>query len=314
MDSSDAPDPRVAGMNKGGSPSRKKTFFLRLTSTLVLWALVVGGLVLNWSWLAFTLIALVAVLALLECLRLFGVERHPALHHWTVGIGVLYLSATFLYSRQENVYFAHLDIFFVVLHIFGAFVVTLFRPLSGRETLERLTGAVFAFLYIPFFFNFLIRILYLDSARELSGGNGSVHLLFLVVTTKFTDMGAYVIGSWRGKHPAAPSISPGKTWEGFGGAFLGALVGAIGVLLLFRGRMFPVTPPHAVYLALLLAVAAILGDLAESLLKRCAKVKDSGNMLPGIGGALDLIDSLCFTAPVLYLYLNLLLDGGHATP
>ena len=100
-----------------------------------------------------------------------------------------------------------------------------------------------------------------------------------------------------------PHISPGKTWEGLLGASLGALIGGFTVYFGFRHALPLLTPGHVAVLSLVLAAVCVVGDLAESVLKRCLDIKDSGALLPGIGGALDLIDSLLWTGPVFYFYL-----------
>ena len=101
-----------------------------------------------------------------------------------------------------------------------------------------------------------------------------------------------------------PRISPGKTWEGFGGA----IAVSTGASLLFAHlagpRLVGMTPLHAALLGVLLSSAAVVGDLIESIFKREAGVKDSGRFFPGIGGILDLLDSLLFNAPLMYLYLR----------
>jgi phosphatidate cytidylyltransferase len=124
--------------------------------------------------------------------------------------------------------------------------------------------------------------------------------------TKFSDMGAYVTGSLIGKHPLVPHISPKKTWEGFFGALAFSIAGGCGLLALMPGQLSLLTQRDAVVLGLVLGFAAIIGDLAESIIKRSCDVKDSGRFLPGIGGALDLIDSILFTAPLMYFYLRLI--------
>ena len=122
--------------------------------------------------------------------------------------------------------------------------------------------------------------------------------------TKFSDMGAYVTGSLIGKHPLIPHISPKKTWEGFFGALVFSTGGACGLLALMPEQLKYLQQRDAVILGLVLGFAAIFGDLAESIIKRSCDLKDSGKFLPGIGGALDLIDSILFTAPLLYFYLR----------
>jgi phosphatidate cytidylyltransferase len=129
-------------------------------------------------------------------------------------------------------------------------------------------------------------------------------LLYFVVITKFSDTGAYAVGSLIGRHKMIPRISPGKTWEGFAGAIL-VSTGVSLLFLKFLGQhMAGMNGLHAILLGVILSVAAVVGDLIESIFKREAGVKDSGRFFPGIGGILDLLDSLLFNAPIMYLYLR----------
>jgi phosphatidate cytidylyltransferase len=104
-----------------------------------------------------------------------------------------------------------------------------------------------------------------------------------------------------------PHISPKKTWEGFVGALFFSLLASLGMFKLMPGHLSVLNWTHATVLGLILGFAAVIGDLAESIVKRSTGVKDSGNLLPGIGGALDLVDSLLFTAPLLFFYLRLVI-------
>ena len=120
--------------------------------------------------------------------------------------------------------------------------------------------------------------------------------------TKFSDLGAYVTGSLIGRHKMIPRISPGKTWEGFGGAIVISTLVSIGFAKI--AGLPELTVLHATILGIILSSTAVIGDLIESLFKREAGVKDSGRLFPGIGGILDLMDSLLFNAPLMYLYLR----------
>jgi phosphatidate cytidylyltransferase len=134
--------------------------------------------------------------------------------------------------------------------------------------------------------------------------DGRFYLLYFLLVTKFSDTGAYVVGSLIGRHKMIPRISPGKTWEGF----FGAIAVSTGASVLFArwagDRLAGMDWVHAIILGVLLSVAAVVGDLIESLFKREAGVKDSGRFFPGIGGILDLLDSLMFNAPLMYVYLR----------
>ncbi|MCM8782799.1 MAG: phosphatidate cytidylyltransferase, partial [Candidatus Omnitrophica bacterium] len=127
-------------------------------------------------------------------------------------------------------------------------------------------------------------------------------LLFLILVTKAADIGAYFIGSRFGKTPLIPKISPQKSTEGMYAGLLFSMIAAI------LGKAFlDYSYLHLALLGMSLGILAQLGDLSESLMKRDSNVKDSGNILPGMGGVLDLMDSFLFTAPVFYFYINIIL-------
>jgi phosphatidate cytidylyltransferase len=115
------------------------------------------------------------------------------------------------------------------------------------------------------------------------------------------DAGAYYTGRALGKHKLAPSISPGKTWEGVVGGILAALaMGALAHFWFFRELPLKFILP----LAAVMTVLGIFGDLAESALKRGAGAKDAAKLLPGHGGLLDRLDSLLFNAPLIYYFAS----------
>ena len=128
--------------------------------------------------------------------------------------------------------------------------------------------------------------------------------LWLVAVTKFCDTGALLTGMAIGRHKMSPRLSPKKTWEGFAGGTLAAVGAGVGIVALLG---LPVSAWVGVALGLIGAVGGTLGDLAESLLKRQAGVKDSGNLIPGHGGLLDRVDSLLWTAPLAYYLLAAIL-------
>ena len=144
-------------------------------------------------------------------------------------------------------------------------------------------------LYIPAFLALLIPI-------RFSGANGAGAILFMLLVTWASDIGAYGGGRLLGRRKLAPSISPGKTVEGT----IAGLLCAVGV-----GLLFPVYVPGPWNwaTAALLSATGQVGDLFESMLKRGAGVKDASHLIPGHGGLLDRIDSMLFCCPVLYLLL-----------
>ena len=137
--------------------------------------------------------------------------------------------------------------------------------------------------------------------RDISGA-GKGLLFFLLVTVWLGDTAAYLFGKRFGRHKLRPTISPGKTIEGTIAGIVFGTIGGLGVCSFFLEDTLSF--PHALILAVLLGIVGQLSDLSESIIKRSAEVKDSGNLIPGHGGLLDRCDSLIFSAPVLYYYFT----------
>jgi len=173
---------------------------------------------------------------------------------------------------------------------------------SAAEGVRTAAGEALGLLYIPFLLQFFYELF-----RE---ERGFVLVVGLLVLVWAYDTGAFLVGSRWGRRRLAPRLSPGKTWEGVLGGLLLAFLAALGVLGI--GEIAPglsgiVRMGHALGLSLVVSVAAQLGDLFESLLKRAAGVKDAGGLFPGHGGMLDRIDALLFALPVYTLYVRYLL-------
>jgi|TARA_B110000467_G_C18333572_1_gene495471 phosphatidate cytidylyltransferase len=172
------------------------------------------------------------------------------------------------------------------------------------ERIESLSSTLLGLIYIPFMLSFLVRMIELPAEPA----KGLMLVVWLIVTAKFTDVGALLFGKAFGRHPMSPNTSPKKTWEGaIGGCFVSVALGF--ALTYFARDYFPMffTPLWGTLLALPIAVIAIISDLVESMLKRMAEEKDSGSFIPGIGGAFDLTDSLILSAPTGYLLFGLLI-------
>lgn len=149
-------------------------------------------------------------------------------------------------------------------------------------------------------------------ASQVGAATGLAVVALPLAVTWIGDAAAYFAGSAWGRRKLAPSISPNKSWEGFWAEVLGGAVAGVGWILVVRAlRITAPSAPVAVFAVIgaLVAVAAVGGDLVESLLKREAGLKDSGTLFPGHGGIMDRIDSLLFTIPSAYLALVLLGDG-----
>ena len=192
----------------------------------------------------------------------------------------------------------------IVLAVGAAF----FFLVHFKETTDAILHVAvefFGICYVAVPLSFMLAILYPISSSGISW-DGRVWLVYLILVTKVTDVGAYFVGRLWGKTPLAPILSPKKTVEGA----VAGLICAVGCSVLFSmagAEFFPsffhLPVLGAVFLGLCIGVVGQIGDLAESLLKRDAAIKDS-NALPGLGGVLDMVDSLLLTTPVVYFYLQ----------
>jgi phosphatidate cytidylyltransferase len=194
---------------------------------------------------------------------------------------------------------------------FGAHLLLILRRPTETPGLLRSLPTLYGFLYVPFMLSSLIGLARMeDGDLLLRKPVGLYYVLWTVVATKFTDVGGLLIGVPFGRHKVAPHISPAKSWEGcVGGLALSALASAAFAWLCNGplGISFMV-PWKAAVLALPLAALSVPSDLVESVFKRQAGAKDSGATIPGIGGALDLVDSLVLTSPVAMLLLSYTLE------
>jgi phosphatidate cytidylyltransferase len=184
---------------------------------------------------------------------------------------------------------------------------------SGRATVN-LSLSIFTVMYVGGLIGFLIQLRLLGVGPwENDGRYGMLALVSLIALVKMSDIGQYTTGRLFGRHKLAPTISPGKTWEGAIGGMLFACVTSYCVVRWLQpwmtGTEFATHPKAvaditlvAITYAICLAVAGMIGDLLESLIKRDAGVKDSSEWMPGFGGVLDLLDSLLVAAPVAYVF------------
>ncbi|MBQ0976747.1 phosphatidate cytidylyltransferase [Micromonospora sp. M61] len=155
-----------------------------------------------------------------------------------------------------------------------------------------LTAATLIAVYVPFLAGFAALL-------AAAPDDGPLRILATLIAVVLSDTGGYAAGVSFGRHPMAPSISPKKSWEGFAGSVTAAALGS--ALLLWL--MFEVAPWWGAVFGVAVSCAAVLGDLAESMIKRDLGVKDMSNLLPGHGGLMDRLDSILFAVPTAYLLL-----------
>lgn len=166
-----------------------------------------------------------------------------------------------------------------------------------RGTVTNAGATLLGVVYVPFLASFALIIL------RIPGDTGRNLLLTVLGLTVLYDVCAFAIGSLWGNRPLAPTISPKKSWEGAIGATFVLLLVALAIV----PSIEPFTAARAVGLALVIAVAAPLGDLVESALKRDLGLKDMGSLLPGHGGVLDRVDSILFAAPAAWYFIRLVI-------
>jgi phosphatidate cytidylyltransferase len=288
-------------------PQRRAQFFPRLLSSLVLWGIVLLIIFKGYPMMFCLMITLVSSIALWEFYALLEKAGHPSFKFLGVFAGCVLVSLGWFFARNSQwIELNNFEELIVILLVLGVF----FRQLPQRgnpKPIETMTNTVFGILYIPWLLNFVTKLTYLDAPNVAGSEGGRFFVLYLILITKFSDIGAYVTGSLFGRHKLIPRISPNKTWEGAAGAVLVPLGLSVGMYYAqfdwFNNLHF--TLRDAILLGVMFGFVAMIGDLAKSLIKRQAQVKDSGKLIPGIGGALDLVDSLLFTAPIFYLYLRL---------
>ena len=248
---------------------------------------------------------LLSVLAALAAWELFRIARATgALPFDLAGIGLAALVPVAIHGQRRGVYTLSLTLIVAMALLIFAAAIWLRGP-RGMP-LSSVAITTFGVMYAGLF-SYIYALRYHDYA--IGAGAGTILVLLPVLLTWATDVGAYVIGRTFGRRKLIPSISPGKTVEGA----LGGLGFAVVICLVYvRFVLMPyaqlgLTVQGAILFGIVISVAAQTGDLAESLLKREAGVKDSSNIIPGHGGVLDRFDSLLFVLPIAFLLLRQLL-------
>ncbi|MBL8851909.1 MAG: phosphatidate cytidylyltransferase [Planctomycetaceae bacterium] len=180
------------------------------------------------------------------------------------------------------------------------FAIEAWRYIAPGRRMETLAAGIMAVSYIGALLAVTAQLRWVRGAEA-----GYYVLASMVIATKMGDVGAYTLGRLFGKRKMAPHLSPGKTWAGFGGALLGAGLGAW-LWLSFAAAMFDgvsAAPPlwWSLLYGVVLGLVGLIGDLCESLIKRDMGQKDAAQLMPGFGGLLDLLDSILFAGPVAYI-------------
>lgn len=226
-------------------------------------------------------------------------------YHPLVKVGI---SATIAYAFAAFLRTQVLGAYMLPEIVLGLTLIAVFSYffVKGTDPFLNIAVTLFGIFYLTIPLSCLIYINYFKAPPFVLDGRWC--LLYVLVVTKVTDAAAFFVGKRWGKRQLSPYISPKKTLEGAAGGVVGALSASLILYMLYQNLFemppFDLSLSQSVCLGVLISVAAQFGDLAESLLKRDVGIKDSSH-LPGLGGMLDIVDSLVFTAPLMYIFLTI---------
>jgi phosphatidate cytidylyltransferase len=263
--------------------------------------LVADGYLKPWYPCLLACLAALGVLAGRELVRLFPERYRPSRTLVTTGI-LLLLAANWYPTVRAELGIAPRPVWPFLVFVLTAILVAAFLLEMARYNGEpgfavpRLGATLLAVCYLGLLACFFAQIRFIET--DYTG----LLLAVTILVPKCNDVAAFFTGTFVGRTKMTPRLSPKKTWEGFAGGMIGGVLVAVIVSLsapIFRGGV-----PEAVAFGLVIGLAGVLGDLAESLLKRDCQMKDASNNIPGFGGLLDVIDSVLFAAPIAYLWFT----------
>lgn len=225
-----------------------------------------------------------------------GLHKFPYLNEIFAAITFL-LAVGFCIGNNDTSFIV------VILAFFSIFAwVKILISIHNKDEIFKVLNISVVFMILIFPLSFLALIF-----MENYGGtySGVMYAVLLILVTKCGDIGGYVVGTIMskrrgGNHKIVPTISPKKSYEGV----IGGLILSVIVSLVLCNYLIKSDIVLAIIIGILLYIGGFIGDLAESSLKRSAQIKDSGNIIPGIGGMMDLVDSLLINAPILYLIIT----------
>lgn len=251
-----------------------------------------------------TILAVVIPLATIELTRLFAAEDVRPYRILAAGGSYLLMAHAFFTQFEAFRPIAASTLAFVIVWVMLGAALRRATDRQTQEAIHRMAGTLLAMLYLGGLAWFLIALrvkqsYWPDGSVRFVGSTMTILMILLVV--KFTDIGAYFGGRAFGRHKLIPWLSPGKTWEGL---FFG-LVAAGLIAAACAPRVSELTWPKAIVFGVVIGGIGQLGDLLESMIKRDADVKDSGTLIPGFGGILDVIDSPLLAAPFAYILFSL---------
>lgn len=262
--------------------SKKKEMIYRIAAGLILLPLAIYVVLYANKYVFFSVLQLIILLATKEFILLIKKENS------CVNIPLVWISAI---GIPCSLFFVNITLFIgvIFLLLFISFLLKMFSDNPVEHVLEDVSYGFLTTIFLPFLFSFMILI------RDVE----PMWLMFMFFVIWASDTFAYFTGMAIGKHKLIPKVSPKKTIEGLLGGFIGAII----IAFLFNYYHFNLSIIIMAIIAVDVIVAGVIGDLIESMIKRSASVKDSGNLIPGHGGVFDRFDSAILAAPVLYFYI-----------
>ncbi|MEE9369005.1 MAG: phosphatidate cytidylyltransferase [Pontiella sp.] len=253
---------------------------------------------------------LFAGVATWEFYGLLGAVGVKASTKWGISSGLIFVTATWFNSLGKHISYNGFSISDNMLWCILLIVITsnLFRILAYpnlRKGLDSCMATILGLIYIPLLWSFVIRLFLMG---DLSKPGWAA--FYVILCMKMADSGGYFFGMRFGKHKLAQTISPKKSWEGLIGGVVFCVTVNVIWWIVSKGHInsaISFSLGHALVLGFLFPIVGTLGDLVESMFKRAVDVKDSNTMVYGLGGILDMVDSILFAAPMLYIYIELFL-------
>lgn len=290
-------------MLKPSQPLYLASMKTRIISTVILWLVIILTLTFFGASGAIWLIVTMAALTQYELYNLLDKMDYRPLYGWGISLGIFSLLMTY-YSPFKPA----LDAGSMTMGASTVLILlTILKRPDDSYIRQSLMPTLFGLVLVPFALQFYVRLIHFFKNTYMEEA-GVMFCIWLIAVAKFADVGGFLLGKRFGRHKLAPKISPGKTWEGVAGGLLASLAIGIALVVIFKGH-FPGSFSiwKAALIAIPVAAVGIASDLLESVIKRQANVKDSGDIIPGIGGAFDLTDSLLLSAPLGYILITLTL-------
>lgn len=280
----------------------------RISSSLILAGVLALMILRAPTLFCFALLAAIIIVAMLEFYNIIRQTGAPVYKYLGITCGLILIGVTFsvyIFHGGANAAEYELAILFAAFLAIG---IRQFPQKFNEQPLTTIAATMLGILYIPFLFNFFIKLgLAWDHNNLFSSVSltGRLLIFYFIAVVKSTDIGAFLIGSRFGKHKLFPRLSPSKTWEGFAGGLLFGLAVSLVLYSLGHGHFGRITMElhDAFILGLALPLLGTVGDLIESLIKRAGNTKDTGSYIPGMGGLLDVLDSLLPAIPFFYFYI-----------